>query len=320
MTQHDPWNPGERAVQERAGVRERMAEIGHRVIRDAMPEQHQAFFAELPFVVLGSVAADGAVWASILAGAPGFVRAQDPRTLAIAVRPGPGDPLAEHLAIGAPIAVLGIQLETRRRNRANGRVALIRDGGFAIRVEQSFGNCPQYIHVREVGPAAGAVSEPPRVESAALSAQAERLVRAADTFFIATASEGADVSHRGGPRGFVRVARGAGATVLTFPDYRGNFFFNTLGNLHANPRAGITFADFATGDVLMLTGDTEVIWDGAELAASEGAQRLVRFTVRRGAWLPRALPFRATEPRRPEAPRPPGRADRAGRGVASGSR
>jgi hypothetical protein len=118
-------------------------------------------------------------------------------------------------------------------------------------------------------------------------------VREADTFFIATASEGgADVSHRGGPRGFVRVTEEAGATVLTFPDYRGNFFFNTLGNLHANPRAGLTLVDFATADVLMLTGTTDVIWNGPELAAFAGAQRLVRFAVVHGVLLPRALPLR----------------------------
>ena len=110
---------------------------------------------------------------------------------------------------------------------------------------------------------------------------------------IATASEGgADVSHRGGPRGFVRLSREAGATVLAFPDYRGNFFFNTLGNLHTNPRAGLLFADFATGDVLMLTGRTEVIWDGPELASFLGAQRVVHFTVARGVILPASLPLR----------------------------
>ena len=288
----DPWHAGERALQERAGARERMAEIGPRVLRDAMPEQHRLFFQELPFIVLGSVSSDGSPWASILAGPPGFVRSPDPRTLEIATRPSPGDPLAASLAVGAPIAALGIQLETRRRNRANGRVAAVHEGGLAIAVEQSFGNCPQYIHVRELEPRpreAGDAS----IESATLSAAAGRLVREADTFFIATASAGgADVSHRGGPRGFVRVAEEAGASVLTFPDYRGNFFFNTLGNLHANPRAGLLFVDFATADVLMLTGKTDVIWDGPELAAFAGAQRLVRFTVERGVRLAGALPFR----------------------------
>ena len=36
-------------MQARAGVRERMAQLGPRVIRDHMPEQHRDFFAQLPF-------------------------------------------------------------------------------------------------------------------------------------------------------------------------------------------------------------------------------------------------------------------------------
>jgi hypothetical protein len=34
--------------------------------------------------------------------------------------------------------------------------------------------------------------------------------------------------------------------------------FNTLGNLTAHPQAGLLFVDFATGDVLQLTGRARV--------------------------------------------------------------
>ena len=44
------------------------------------------------------------------------------------------------------------------------------------------------------------------------------------------------MSHRGGLPGFVRITQhGDGPTVLHIPDYRGNQFFNTLGNLAAEP-------------------------------------------------------------------------------------
>ena len=33
------------------GVAEQMDEVGRRIIRDFMPDQHRAFFAQLPFVV-----------------------------------------------------------------------------------------------------------------------------------------------------------------------------------------------------------------------------------------------------------------------------
>lgn len=75
------FHAGERAVQARVGVQERLAELGPRVIRNFMPEQHRDFFSQLPFVILGTVDADGQPWASALAQPPGFIRSPDPQHL-----------------------------------------------------------------------------------------------------------------------------------------------------------------------------------------------------------------------------------------------
>src|SRR5690349_9379144 len=115
-----PFHPGETAMQERAGVREKIEAYGQRAIRDYMPEQHRTFFAQLPFIVVGSVDAQRRPWASLLVGAPGFVHSPDERTLVVGARPQEADPLASSLAVGASLALLGIELPTRRRNRANG--------------------------------------------------------------------------------------------------------------------------------------------------------------------------------------------------------
>jgi uncharacterized protein len=207
---------------------------------------------------------------------------------------------------GAAVGLLGLEAHTRRRNRANGRIRAVGASGFEVEVLQSFGNCPEYIHARRHEPidqdaATEPGSEPACALGPLLDAPSLELLGRADTVFIASASaahpgvaraDGVDVSHRGGRPGFVAVERGTHGLRLTLPDYLGNFFFNTLGNLHANPRAGLTFVDFATADVLMLTGTTDVIWDGPELAAFAGAQRVVRFTVAEGVRLAGALPFR----------------------------
>ena len=301
-----PFHRGEEAVQRRAGMDERIAEVGRKLVRDFMPDDHRALFAELPFLVIGSLDERDRPWASIVAGAPGFATSPDPRTLRVGAAALPGDPLGANAVVGAPVGVLGIQLETRRRNRMNGRVAEVSADGFAIAVRQSFGNCPQYIQKRSA--IAIAPPRPSRAtrESAYLSPPSAELVRRVDTFFIASASadprgdapaEGVDVSHRGGRPGFVRVAAADGRSVLSWPDFRGNFLFNTLGNLLVDPRAGVVFPDFATGDLLLLTGRAEVIWDGAELAAFAGAQRLLRFRVEEGVLLPSAFALRWSEPR-----------------------
>ena len=65
-----------------------------------------------------------------------------------------------------------------------------------------------------------------------------------------------------------------------------------MGNLQLNPRAGVLFIDFDTGDLLTLTGTAEVVWDGEELKAFDGAERAWRFRVESGWRLRDALPLR----------------------------
>src|SRR5690606_16673428 len=52
-TKLETWHAGEKAIQEKAGVAKRMEELGKRVVRDYMPDQHREFFGQLPFIVVG---------------------------------------------------------------------------------------------------------------------------------------------------------------------------------------------------------------------------------------------------------------------------
>ncbi|ALX14004.1 pyridoxamine 5'-phosphate oxidase [Burkholderia cepacia JBK9] len=293
-----PFHAGELAVQQRAGVSEAAGAAGRRGIRRFMPDQHRTFFAQLPFFVLGGVDAHGQPWATLRAGAPGFVTSPDARTLRIAARALPGDPLAGAWQPGAALGGLGIEFDTRRRNRVNGVVRAIDGDALTIAVEQSFGNCAKYIQGRKPAFVARAVdaSVAPDV-SDALSEADRALLAQADTFFVASANtsadagaaRGADVSHRGGMPGFVRVDD---AHTLTTPDFSGNRFFNTLGNLQHDPRAGLLFVDFDSGDLLYVAAHAEIVWDGPLVASFDGAQRVVRFHVREVRRVRAVLPFR----------------------------
>lgn len=64
------------------------------------------------------------------------------------------------------------------------------------------------------------------------------------------------INHRGGRPGWVRVKPSDGRT-LVIPDYSGNRFMSSLGNIEYTPVASVMIADFSTGDVLYLTGDAE---------------------------------------------------------------
>ncbi len=292
----NPFHAGELAVQQRLGVADRMRGIGQQVVRTHLPQQHREFFAQLPFVLVGSVDAQQRPWASVLVGEPGFIGSPDARSLSFAARPVPGDPLAEGLTVGAPLGFLGIELHTRRRNRMNGHVSEVSDHGFAVAVEQTVGNCPQYIQGRDIEWVRDAGDLWPRQREAltALDAPARALIAQSDTLFIASHAPGAgaDVSHRGGRAGFVHIEDDH---TFLVPDFRGNFMFMTLGNLAVNPRAGVLFIDFDSGDLLTLTGRAEVVWESELLntiAAFDGAQRAWRFHLEAGWRLREALPLR----------------------------
>jgi len=292
----EPFHRGERSVQERAGVGARMTVVGKRALRDFMDEQHRDFFEQLPFVVVGSVDDAGQPWASVLAAPPGFMEATAD-SLRVNALPSPGDPLI--LAPGRSLGMLGIEPHTRRRNRMNGVVESVDGDGFSVRVQQSFGNCPKYIQAREPRFLPRHSGEAVRAD--APDEDAIRRLRAADTFFIATAYaagedgakegvalplwHGVDVSHRGGPPGFIRVDEG----LLKVPDYVGNYYFNTLGNLAVNPRAGLLVIDFATGDLLFVAVTAEVLWDGPEVERLPGAKRALLMKPGRTILIPGAL-------------------------------
>ena len=291
-----PFHAAEQAVQTRLGVRDSIEAFARRVVRDHMPEQHRAFFAQLPFLLVGSTDARGRPWASLIAGQPGFAASPDPRTLTVAAKPLAGDPLADNLEAGADIGILGIELPTRRRNRLNGKVTGVTADGFDLAVSQSFGNCPQFIQARAV--AAAPAARPGRVTRASsFDTAARALITNADTLFVASAfndgtdhpSRGADVSHRGGKPGFVKVEDDR---TFVFPDFAGNNHFNTVGNLVANPVAGFLFVDFDAGDLLYMTGRGEIVWDGPEVAAFAGAQRLIRFHLDEVIHVAGGLPLR----------------------------
>ncbi|TAX71223.1 flavin-nucleotide-binding protein [Rhizobium leguminosarum] len=292
-----PWHEGELAIQRSVGVVERMDGPGRNFVRKAMPEQHRAFFPMLPFVVLGAVDARGDVWATVRAERPGFMASPEPEILEVGLPCDPADPADAGMEDGDAIAMLGIQLETRRRNRLNGVIRRTDAKGFDVRVGQSFGNCPQYIQPRSAAfvrdPDMPTATQP--LHSGQLDDRTRRMIESADTFFVASyvdrddGERQVDVSHRGGNAGFVRVGADG---VLTIPDFAGNRFFNTLGNILINSKAGLVFVDFETGDMLQMTGNAEVLLDSPDIATFQGAERLWRFTPEEIVLRPDALPLR----------------------------
>lgn len=264
MNKSHNFHPGERYLQRLSGVNIKVAEIAPRLIRDYLTVQHQEFYPQLNTLFVASVDKQGRSWASILTGQAGFIHILDKKRICIKAKPLVGDPLINNLKSAEHIGLLGLQFETRRRNRVSGQLLDSNNSDINIEVIQTFGNCPKYIQSRKVHVLDNTHSPQHsqhvhRVEY--FDDTLKQMISTADTFFIAsynpdTQYRGADMSHRGGKPGFVRIENNK---TLCFDDYSGNNFYMTLGNIVNNPIVGLLFIDFKTGDTLQLSAHCEII-------------------------------------------------------------
>ncbi|MFD8150505.1 pyridoxamine 5'-phosphate oxidase family protein [Streptomyces sp. NPDC059720] len=280
----DTYRPGSRQVQQWLGLTEVADHVG-RSIGSGIKPVAAAFLELQPMLVIGAADENGEVWASLLTGPAGFVRATGPTSVSVLGEPSAGDPLAKVLAQeGTAVGTLALDPRTRRRMRLNG-TARPTARGIAVEARQVFANCPKHIRRRDLlHPAASQEETAPGARgSTALTQEQRAFVSAADTFFIATVSpDGAEASHRGGDAGFVRAES---AHEIVWPDYAGNAMFLTLGNLVTDSRAGLLFLDWTTGRTLQVTGS-------ARIDFTEDGSRCVRFTVGAVVDSPRATGLR----------------------------
>jgi predicted pyridoxine 5'-phosphate oxidase superfamily flavin-nucleotide-binding protein len=247
-------------------------------MRDFLPQQHQDFYRLLPFIAMSSVDSSGRNWCQVVAGPPGFVDTSNNRLVRVNSLP-----FAFELVVGAPVGVLGIQLSTRRRNKFKGVISRVGDSFFDIAVLQTVGNCPQYIFSRDAvfaPPLRSAASSDSRVVmSRELNDEAVKLISSCDFFFLGTVQadrKAAEVNHRGGKAGFVKVLS---RTQLVFPDFTGNFHFSSLGNIESTGLCSAIFIDVNTSETLLITCKASIDWDSELVSAFAGAERLVKMEV-----------------------------------------
>ncbi len=265
-------------------------DVGEGIV-DHLPPGASEFLTRRQMAVLGTVDSRGRVWASVVTGEPGFIETVDDRTLRIAARASLDDPLFRNLATEGHAALFAPDFVTSRRVRVNGR-GIFKDGAIYITTDEVYGNCRRYIQERIfVGdrPVSDQDRAPAKLGTT-LSAAQQQQISHADTFFIATDNpeRGADVSHKGGNPGFVRIVD---ERRIAFPDYNGNSMFNTLGNVTINPRAGLLFIDFDTGRTLQLTGEASIDWSPDRARTFAGAERVLDFGLEQIIDTPMGFPL-----------------------------
>lgn len=312
---HNPFHKGEIALQQMAGrgVQESVMSYAPQFIRPFMLDQHREFYADLPFLVAAARDETGAMWATLLENTTSddnsndthFVTSPDKKTLHLQTIPVAGDALEKAFHqndADTDVGLLGIQFESARRNRVNGRVVASSDSGsLTFTVDQAFGNCPQYIKPRtqwwRVAPTTERSDTPNNKRASKLTEDQIQWVETAETIFTASGYRGEgedmrygnDASHRGGQPGFVQVeSEDDGQHSIVWTEYKGNNHFNSLGNILLDPRAGITIPNFATGGLLQLTGTAAL-----QMGSLEKGARKVRMLVAAVNELPAgSLPIR----------------------------
>lgn len=298
MEETTVFHSGELKLHKKLGISERQHDLGLRMIRDHMPEQHRDFFASIASIHLGALDAQGHPWAVTRTGAPGFMTSSNDKTLEISSTPLTGEPDDLNLAVGAKVSVVGIEFETQRRNRLNATITAARDNKLSLHVDQSYGNCPKYIQIRNKT-RVGINTPLPPLQSTKLSAADKQQITSADTLLIASRAahlgddprDGVDINHRGGMPGFITIVDD---NTFQFPDYKGNSFYNTFGNILTDERVGVQFVDFETGTLLNIKGTAvlvEDLNDGALPLMGRGVRISVQSVTRAEGALPMRYAF-----------------------------
>jgi hypothetical protein len=152
---------------------------------------------------------------------------------------------------------LALNLAMARRARINGRLTR-EDGALRLEAAEAFTNCRKYIApsvpletARHFGPVSWTRVD---VSDAGLG----RVVAQAETSFLASVSPDGtiDVSHRGGPPGFLRLD--ARASALEWDEFVGDGMLKSAGNVRATGRFSLLVPDLTSGDAFELSGSASI--------------------------------------------------------------
>lgn len=163
--------------------------------------------------------------------------------------------LAPQLPNG-PCGGLVISMATARRARLNGTISNEGEGA-TLTTTESFTLCRKYV-APSISHADEAILGPSSREEISLGDdRLEALISRSDTAFLASVSpEGnPDVSHRGGPPGFIDLD--SEISAIKWPEFVGDGVFKSAGNLRVTGAFTLLIPDFETGAGFELVGTAD---------------------------------------------------------------
>jgi predicted pyridoxine 5'-phosphate oxidase superfamily flavin-nucleotide-binding protein len=281
------FHAGEVSIQKKLGE-EQIASTNGKGISDSIIHGAIKFIEKQPIAIVGSISSAGQLWVSLLVGNAGFVKVPKPNIVFFdmdLIQSTREDIFYTNIQDQTEVATLFIDFNSRKRFRVNGRIS---KSGSAVNIEvrEAYPNCPKYIQRRIPNNTESFENDMPTITRGnGLRSEDVTLIMNADTFFIGSSSDTGklDASHRGGNRGFVKILSD---NTLKIPDYKGNSFYNTLGNIVGYPNVGILFVNFEKRETLQLTGEAELVFDQTSDLDHEQANHTGRYLLFRSqAWI-----------------------------------
>ncbi|KAG8532729.1 uncharacterized protein KY384_002606 [Bacidia gigantensis] len=311
------WHGGEALMQKKLHVPFQYNPTSH-----GLSPHSQRLLHGSSLLAIGALDDQGQLWTTVLAGKQGFARSLGQSIVGVkALADVKYDPVVDALfgkdkfegaasdqVQGKDFAALGIHLATRDRVKLQGQMIGTAIGGsdasgnktakeiaeiqLALAITGSLGNCPKYLNEKEI-----VLTMPKPVleaDTLPLTQVSLDLLAKADLFFITSYhSKGMSANHRGGSPGFMRVEKNdAEGVILVYPEFSGNRFYQTLGNLYLDPRAGFAIPDFDTGDILYITCTTKILIGDSAAATLPRSNLAVQLLVKSARYVKQGLAFR----------------------------
>lgn len=239
------YHAGQRAVQEEA----RTVEVADGLADWVGPVTQ--FAGEADLIVMAVTPNSGRLEFGVLSGPPPLVRALGPTDDAPQLTEFE---LSEEASLPpGPVGGLAISMQTARRARFNGEVPAGNRPTVVV-ASEAFTNCRKYVvpsaiigDDRFFGPESRTTIDLADPAFADLIARAE-------TAFLATVSPDGipDVSHRGGPPGFLQLD--AVLREIKWPEYVGDGMLKSAGNLRSTGIFTLLIPDFESGDAVEICG------------------------------------------------------------------
>ena len=259
------YHEGEHFIQELMGVREQSNSLSS-MIQNEIPLVAAQFLRGLNFCVMTFSLDNQALFSytptskelvsCVVYGLNTFIEVKNNNEIFIDLHKKSFIPSSIMDAISINVGLLGLDFENRMRIRVNGKGKIL-NNQLQLTVNEVYSNCPKYIHNRKIVDVIEFDKKAYVQEYVELNHECKKLIANSNTFFISSyhMKKGADISHKGGDKGFLKVLS---STQLEFEDYPGNNMYNSLGNIYTNPHVSVLIIDFESNDILHIKGKAKI--------------------------------------------------------------